>query len=130
MAKQVSEAKTPDTNAKKIVLVERKPQPDWFVMARNEYGKRQVFLRFHMTSLYPRRFGTFQTKREALLFLDDMLNQAQDLFCEGEINSTHACCIMEDELASRYLPGHHRKGAGTPTRRRAQRAARHVSHSV
>ncbi len=130
MVKQASAVKTPDSNANKVVLVERKPQPDWFASARNEHGKRQVFLRFEMTGLYPRRFGPFQTKREALLFLDDVLNQAQDVFNEGEINSTHARCIMEDELASRYLPRRHRKGARTPTHRRAKRAARHVSHPV
>ncbi len=130
MTKQASEVKTSDSNANKVVLVERKPQPDWFASARNEHGKRQVFLRFQMTGLYPRRFGPFQTKREALLFLDDMLNQVQDAFGEGEIKSNHARCIMEDELASRYLPGRHRKAAHTPTRRRANRAARHVSHPV
>ena len=130
MANQASAVKTSDSNAKKVVLVERKPQPDWFATARNEHGKRQVFLRFQMTGLYPRRFGPFQTKREALLFLDDVLNQAQDVFCESEIKGNHARCIMEDELASRYLPGRHRKGAHTPTRRRAKRAARQVSHPV
>ena len=130
MESKTSKTQPPDSNANKVVLVERKPQPDWFASARNEHGKRQVFLRFQMTGLYPRRFGPFQTKREALLFLDDLLNQAQDVFSEDDIKGNHARCIMEDELASRYLPGRHRKGAHTPTRRRAKRAARQVSHPI
>ncbi len=63
MASKTSKTKPATSNANKIVIIEHKPQPDWFVTAKNDYGEREWFLRFEVTGWYPRRYGPFKKKR-------------------------------------------------------------------
>ncbi len=116
MASKTSKTKPATSNANKIVLIERKPQPDWFVTAKNDFGEREWFLRFEVTGWYPRRYGPFKTKRQALLFLDTLLNECVDAVSEAMNNgrsTIHDREIVEDKLASVYLTGR----SGQPQRR-------------
>ena len=106
MASKTSKPAT--SNAKKIVIIERKPQPNWFVTATNDFGAREWFLRFEVTGWYPRRYGPFKTNRQALLFLDSLLDQCVDAVTEAISrgpSSIHDREIVEDKLASFYLTG-------------------------
>ncbi len=99
-----SKSKPSNGNANKIVIIERKPQPDWFVRARNEHGKLEWFLRIQCTGLYPRRFGPFPTKQRALLFLDDVLEHTLDTITGTSSQwEPKRECILEDALGGRYL---------------------------
>ncbi len=116
MASKTSKTRPANSNANKIVIIERKPQPNWFVTAKNDFGEREWFLRFEVTGWYPRRFGPFKKKRQALLFLDSLLDQCGDAV-SGAMNSgrstIHDREIVEDKLASYYLTGR----SGQPQRR-------------
>ncbi len=108
MASKTSKIQPANSNANKIVIIERKPQPDWFVTAKNDFGKPEWFLRFEVTGWYPRRFGPFKTKRQALLFLDSLLDEcgdAVDNVMNERSSSIHDRRIVEDKLASSYLTG-------------------------
>ena len=99
-----SKTKPATSNANKIVIIERKPQPDWLVRARNEHGQLEWFLRIQCTGLYPRRFGPFPTKQRALLFLDDVLEEILDAMTgtSSELEPNREC-ILEDALGTQYL---------------------------
>jgi len=106
MASKTSKPAT--SNAKKIVIIERKPQPNWFVTATNDFGAREWFLRFEVTGWYPRRYGPFQTKRQALLFLDTLLDECGDAVSAAMSRAAytiHDREIVEDKLDSFYLTG-------------------------
>ncbi len=94
----------PKVHRPRIEIIERKPQPDWFVRARNEHGKLEWFLRIQCTGLYPRRFGPFPTKQRALLFLDDVLNETLDTITGTSSQwEPNRACILEDALGTQYL---------------------------
>lgn len=108
MASKTSKTQPASSNANNIVFIERKPQPDWFVMATNDFGEREWFLRFEVTGWYPRRYGPFKTKRQALLFLDTLLDECWDAMSaaiDRGPSTIHDREIVEDKLASFYLTG-------------------------
>ncbi len=118
MASKTSKTKPANSNANKIVIIERKPQPDWFVTAKNDFGEREWFLRFEVTGWYPRRYGPFKRKRQALLFLDSLLDQCEDAVSEARnsgASTIHDRQIVEDKLASSYLTGRSEQPRRTAT---------------
>lgn len=67
----------------RIQLIETRPHEEWFVQAKDEWGKAVWFLRFQATGLRTRRYGPFSTKHRALLFLDRLLNSVGDGLMEA-----------------------------------------------
>ena len=67
----------------RIQLIETRPHEEWFVQAKDEWGKAVWFLRVQATGLRTRRYGPFPTKHRALLFLDRLLNGVEDGLMEA-----------------------------------------------
>ena len=61
----------------RIQLIETPPKPEWFVKTV-EKGRTVWYLRFTMTGMFPRRFGPFKSRHQALLALDRMLDTMSD----------------------------------------------------
>lgn len=92
------------SDADRILLIERTPQPEWFVSALNEKGEKEWYVRLHCTGLFPRRYGPFKTQQQGLFYLDAILDHALEAF--GGPESPHRPArepVVEDALASRYL---------------------------
>lgn len=72
--------KRPSSKPKKerIEFIETRPREEWFIRARDEWGKTVWFFRFQATGLRTRRYGPFPTKHRALLFLDKLLDSIGD----------------------------------------------------
>ncbi len=99
---------------RKIQLIETPPQPGWTVCVKDERGKWVWYTRLEVTGLLPRRYGPFKSKGQALLFLDDVLDDLTDVLCEGankaqdglskrRYSNRMYSCIHEDELGQAYL---------------------------
>lgn len=77
---------TPTEPSKKtrerIVNIETPPTPDWFVSTR-EQGRTVWYLRFRVTGMFPRRFGPFQNRHQALLALDGIIGALD--YVNGEV---------------------------------------------
>ncbi len=67
----------------RIGLIEKPPDPDWFVTSKDCHGRKIWLLRFQVTGMLMRRYGPFPTKHKALLFLDQLLDQVGDGLCEA-----------------------------------------------
>jgi hypothetical protein len=67
--------KAPTTEKKKrerLVNIETPSKPEWFVRTR-EQGRTVWYLRLRLTGMFPRRFGPFRDRHQALLALNDMI---------------------------------------------------------
>lgn len=62
----------------RIVMLEERPRPDWFVKATTADGETQWFVRVAVTGLCVRRYGPFPSKRACLFFLDSAVNALID----------------------------------------------------
>ena len=91
--------RTTDADLDRICFVQRPPQPDWFVCIRNETGQEEWFLKFTVTGLFPRLYGPFSNRHQALLCLDWILNELLD----GVITVENAIDNIEDG-AERFFP--------------------------
>lgn len=71
---------TAESNRKRerIALIETEPKEEWFIKTKTERGRSVMYLRFQVTGLNSRLYGPFSTKRQALLFLDDVLDSMAD----------------------------------------------------
>lgn len=66
----------------RILLIETKPNDEWFVRSRTSRGREVWYLRFVVTGQLPQLFGPFKSKHQCLLFLDDALNAISDYSSE------------------------------------------------
>lgn len=57
----------------RLWFLERPPSEDWFISIKTPRGATKWFLRFAVTGMFPRLFGPFSSKRQAMIFLDDAL---------------------------------------------------------
>lgn len=57
----------------RLEFLERPPAADWFIPVKTTGGATKWFLRFAVTGMFPRLFGPFPSKRQALNFLDEAL---------------------------------------------------------
>lgn len=64
--------------SERIVMLEERPSPDWFVKVKTADGKAHWFVRVSVTGLCVRRYGPFPSKRACLLFLDSAVNAMID----------------------------------------------------
>lgn len=88
MAATLAHIQTEDAAPKKktrerVCLIEAQPEASWFVQAKTEDGSRAWFLRVKVTGLHPRRFGPFESKSMALLFLDRVVDGMHDALSEA-----------------------------------------------
>lgn len=100
----IVDTKTPSPKKKreKICLIETQPRADWFVSAKTNRGRQVWYLRFQMTGWNPRLYGPFKSKRQCLLFLDDLINVAQ---CwEQEVTDKADERMVEEPCAKAWLP--------------------------
>lgn len=67
----------------RIMLMEVEPNEEWFVRAKTGRGRSVMYLRLQITGLNSRLYGPFPSKRQALLFLDDVLNSMADALSEA-----------------------------------------------
>lgn len=79
-----TEEKTSKPKRERIVFIETRPANDWFVRAKTAKGRQILYLRFVLTGMHPRLYGPFPSKRQALLFLDDMINNLLDMLVESD----------------------------------------------
>lgn len=98
---------TTETSARKkewerIVLIETQPESDWFVSATTARGKKVWYLRFRMTGWNPRLYGPFKSKHQCLLFLDDAINEIQDM--QSEMDSVAAKRMVNEPCAKVWPP--------------------------
>jgi hypothetical protein len=79
----VKESTTEPTKMKRerITQIETPPNPDWFVSTR-EQGRVVWYLRLRVTGMFPRRFGPFQNRHQALLALNGMIGVMGDAMSE------------------------------------------------
>jgi len=90
----------------RICLIETPPKPEWFVRTRVD-GRTVWYLRFTVTGMHPRRFGPFQSRHQALLALDAILDSTEDGEWENRASNYifhrrfHKTwgCIVEDDIA-------------------------------
>ncbi len=108
-----SKAGKPKPQRERIQLIETRPKPEWFVKSKDEQGCTIWYLRMQVTGQLPRRYGPFETKHVALLFLDKALDELGDAQCLIESQAQDRMrrptfryrwlpVIIEDELASQY----------------------------
>ncbi len=103
----------PKRERERIQLIETRPKPEWFVKSKDEQGRPIWYLRMQVTGQLPRRYGPFQTKHVALLFLDRALDQLADAQTEIEWEAQDRIrrppfryrwlpMVIEDAVASAY----------------------------
>ncbi len=63
---------------KRVELLEMRPKEEWFVCSLNERGRTVWYLRFTVTGMFPRLYGPFSSKRQAVHFLDRVLSRVLD----------------------------------------------------
>ena len=73
----------PNKPRERIQLIETQPNPSWFERTTDPWGRSVWFIRIQITGLRVRRYGPFETKHRALLFLDQLLNEVGDALNEG-----------------------------------------------
>ncbi len=128
-----AEKKPAKRKRERIQLIETQPKPDWFVKSKDEKGRTIWYLRMEVTGQLPRRYGPFENKHAALLFLDQALNELVD--AQGEIESEAQArmwrpafrhrwypVVIEDELALQYRTN--RTGHGVAKRDHARQKGR------
>ncbi len=64
--------------------IETTPQPDWVDESQDEEGHPIYYTNVRITGLWPRRYGPFESRQAALLFLDDTLDRVLDTLLEVE----------------------------------------------
>lgn len=97
-----SETRASKKRREKIVLIETQPEAGWFVPVKTKRGRWVWYLRFKMTGWNPRLYGPFKSKRQCLLFLDDLINVAQ---CwEQEVTDKAVERMVEEPCAKAWLP--------------------------
>ena len=69
---------------RQIQCIETTPQPDWVEESQDEEGHPIYYMNVRITGLWPRRYGPFESRQAALLFLDDGLDQILDALLECE----------------------------------------------
>ena len=74
----------PTSKRERIQTIETRPEPGWFIRAKDVDGRSIWFLRFQMTGFRPRRYGQFASKKKAILFLDNLLGEMMDGLTEAE----------------------------------------------
>ncbi|CBK43891.1 protein of unknown function [Nitrospira defluvii] len=62
----------------RIVMLEERPRPEWFVKIKTSTGETQWFVRISITGLCVRRYGPFPNKQACCLFLDSAVNELID----------------------------------------------------
>lgn len=87
MAIVKTDEQKPRLKRERIVMIETKPDDDWFVQTKTTRGRIVYYLRFQMTGMWPRLYGPFASKRQCLLFLDDGMNELVD-----GISTLDDCC--------------------------------------
>ena len=105
MARKTDKTKPSNNNPNKFNSIECKPELDWIVSSVS-FGRREWFLRLQITGWCPRRLGPFETEGKALYFLDSVLNKLSESIAQAEneqASSFCGRCVVEDELASRYV---------------------------
>lgn len=89
--------------------VERPIQPHWLIQVKDERGRTVWYVRMEVTGLFPRRYGPFPSKKDALYFLNEQLDAFLDqLDCAFSRKNmipggSPTGLIVEDELAVTYL---------------------------
>jgi hypothetical protein len=82
----------------RIQLIETPPQQEWFVKAKTARGRSVLYLCLQVTGLHARLYGPFPSERQALLFLDSVLDSIGDALCEAD-----------DQCGKRMLNGPYQK---------------------
>lgn len=85
-----------------IGLIEAPPREDWFVPARTSRGRCVWYLRVLVTGLNNRLNGPFPSKRQGLLFLDDMLGRLLERVSEAENDCSKR--MVRDEFQKVWSP--------------------------
>ena len=69
---------------KQIQCIETTPQPDWVDESQDEEGHPIYYTNVRIAGLWPRRYGPFESRQAALLFLEDALDRVLDTLLEVE----------------------------------------------
>ncbi len=69
---------------KQIQCIETTPQPDWVDESQDEEGHPIYYTNVRITGLWPRRYGPFESRQAAVLFLEDALDPVLDTLLEVE----------------------------------------------
>jgi len=69
---------------KQIQCIETTPQPDWVDETKDEEGHPIYYMNVRITGLWPRRYGPFESRQAAVLFLEDALDPVLDTLLEVE----------------------------------------------
>ncbi|MDR4467532.1 MAG: hypothetical protein MRJ68_04420 [Nitrospira sp.] len=92
----------PKKKRETISLIETQPEPSWFVPAKTKRGRTVWYLRFQMTGWNGRLYGPFKSKRQCLLFLDEAINEFQEVEPEVTIKANKR--KVEEPCAKAWLP--------------------------
>lgn len=92
----------PKKKRETISLIETQPEPDWFVPAKTKRGRTVWYLRFQMTGWNPRLYGPFKSKHQCLLFLDQAINEFQEM--EPEVTTKAGERMVKEPCANTWLP--------------------------
>lgn len=102
LCEENTKARTHRQKREKIKLIETRPTSEWFVESRSRRGRQLIYLRFQITGLNTRFYGPFPSRRQALLFLDDVLGNLRDMLAESDTDCHSR--IVSEEFQNIYPP--------------------------